>query len=48
MRQIAVRRSIRSKPGFSISHMMLSAARVKLGRTDEAKAAAERVLATPA
>jgi len=42
---IAVRRSIRSKPGFSISHMMLAAALVKLGRTDEAKAAAERVLA---
>ncbi len=41
----AVRRAIRSKPGFSISHMMLAAALVKLGRIKEAKAAAERVLA---
>ena len=41
----AVRRAIRSKPGFSISHMMLAAALVKLGRIEEAKAAAERVLA---
>jgi len=40
----AVRRAIRGKPGFSISHMMLAAALVKLGRIDEAKAAAERVL----
>jgi adenylate cyclase len=41
----AVRRAIRSKPAFSISHMMLAAALVKLGRINEAKAAAERVLA---
>ena len=41
----AVRRAIRSKPGFSISHMMLAASLVKLGRIDEAKAASERVLA---
>jgi adenylate cyclase len=41
----AVRRAIRSKPDFSISHMMLAAALVKLRRIDEAKAAAERVLA---
>ena len=40
----AVRRAIRGKPGFSISHMMLAAALVKLGRIDEAKVAAERVL----
>jgi adenylate cyclase len=40
----AVGRAIRSKPGFSISHMMLAAALAKLGRIDEAKAAAERVL----
>ncbi len=40
----AARRAIRSKPGFSISHMFLAAALAKLGRTDEAKAAAERVL----
>jgi adenylate cyclase len=40
----AVRRAIRSKPGFSISHMMLAAALSRIGRVDEAKAAAERVL----
>jgi adenylate cyclase len=40
----AVRRAIRSKPGFSISHMFLAAVLAKLGRMDEAKAAAERVL----
>ena len=40
----AIRRAIRSKPGFSISHMMLAAALSQLGRIDEAKAAAERVL----
>jgi adenylate cyclase len=40
----AVRRAIRSKPGFSISHMMLAAALSKLGRTDEARAAVEQVL----
>jgi adenylate cyclase len=41
---LAIRRAIRSKPGFSISHMFLAAALAKLGRTDEAKHAAERVL----
>jgi len=41
---VAVRRAIRSKPGFSISHMFLAAALAKLGRTEEAKAAAARVL----
>ena len=41
---MAVRRAIRSKPGFSISHMFLAAALARLGRMDEAKAAAERVL----
>jgi adenylate cyclase len=40
----AARRAIRSKPGFSISHMFLAAVLAKLGRMDEAKAAAERVL----
>ena len=40
----AARRAIRSKPGFSISHMFLAAALAKLGRMDEAKAASERVL----
>jgi adenylate cyclase len=39
-----VRRAIRSKPGFSISYMMLAAALSQLGRLDEAKTAAERVL----
>ena len=41
---VAVRRAIRSKPGFSISHMFLAAVLAKLGRMDEAKTAAERVL----
>jgi adenylate cyclase len=41
----AARGSIRSKPGFSISHFLLAAALVKLGMMDEAKAAAERGLA---
>jgi len=41
----AARGSIRSKPGFSISHFLLAAALVKLGSMDEAKAAAERGLA---
>lgn len=41
---MAARRAIRSKPSFSISHMFLAAALAELGRLDEAKAAAERVL----
>ena len=41
----AARRSIRSKPGFSISHMMLAAALARLGRMDEAREATRRVLA---
>ena len=41
----AVRRAIRSKPGFSISHMMLAAALARLGRIDEARLAANQVLA---
>jgi len=45
---VSVRRSILSKPGFSISYMMLAAALAKLGRIDEAKAAAERVIALQA
>ena len=40
----AVRAAIRSKPGFSISHFLLAAPLAKLGRTDEAKSAAERGL----
>ncbi|MGF9764270.1 adenylate/guanylate cyclase domain-containing protein [Microvirga sp. 0TCS3.31] len=42
---LTVRRSIRSKPGHSISYMMLAAALVKLGRAGEAKAAADHLLA---
>jgi len=41
----AARKSIQVNPGFSISHMFLAAALAKLGRIDEAKAAASRVLA---
>jgi adenylate cyclase len=44
VQQASARRAIRSKPGFSISYMMLAAALSQLGRSDEAKAAAERVL----
>jgi adenylate cyclase len=40
----AQRAAIRSKPGFSISHFLLAAALAKLGRVDEAKAAAARGL----
>jgi adenylate cyclase len=40
----AMRRAIRSKPGFSISHMFLATVLAKLGRMEEARAAAERVL----
>ena len=40
----ADRQAIRSKPGFSISHFLLAAVLVKLGRIDEAKAAAARGL----
>jgi adenylate cyclase len=40
----AIRRAIRSKPGFSISYMFLAAVLAKLGRMDEARTAAERVL----
>jgi adenylate cyclase len=41
----AARKSIQSNPGFSILHVCLAAALAKLGRIDEAKAAAARVLA---
>ena len=41
---LTVRRSIRSKPGHSISYMMLAAALMKLGRAEEAKAAADHLL----
>ena len=41
---IAAQRAIRSKPGFSVSHMFLAAALAKLGRTKDASAAAERVM----
>lgn len=40
----AAQRAIRSKPGFSVSHMFLAAALAKRGRTKEANAAAERVM----
>ena len=38
------RRAVQSNPGFSISHSLLAAALAKLGRNEEAKAAAARVL----
>jgi adenylate cyclase len=41
----AARKAIQANPGFSISHMFFTAPLVKLGRMDEAKAAAARVLA---
>ena len=41
----AARKSVQHNAGFSISHMFLAAALGKLGRIDEAKAAASRVLA---
>ena len=41
----AERRAIQRNPGFSVLHLMLAAALVKLGRIDEAKAAAARLLA---
>jgi adenylate cyclase len=40
----AARKSVQSNPGFSIPHLCLVSALVKLGRIDEAKAAAARVL----
>ncbi|MGY8631077.1 adenylate/guanylate cyclase domain-containing protein [Bradyrhizobium sp. 14AA] len=40
----AAQRAIRSKPGFSVSHMFLAAAFAKLGRMEDANAAAQRVL----
>ncbi|MHC2621652.1 adenylate cyclase [Bradyrhizobium huanghuaihaiense] len=40
----AAQRAIRSKPGFSVSHMFLAAALAKLGRMQDANAAAERVM----
>jgi adenylate cyclase len=41
----AARRAIQVNPGFSLRHVMLAAALVRLGRGAEAKAAAERALA---
>ena len=41
----AARKAVQSNPGFSIAHMFLAAALAGLGRTDEAKSAAARVLA---
>ena len=41
----AARKALQSNPGFSILHMCLASALVKLGQIDEAKAAAARVLA---
>ncbi|MEZ2141917.1 adenylate/guanylate cyclase domain-containing protein [Bradyrhizobium sp. DN5] len=40
----AAQRAIRSKPGFSVSHMFLAASLAKLGRMEDANAAAERVM----
>jgi len=40
----AARRAIQSGPNFSISHCFLAAPLVKLGRLEEGKAAASRVL----
>jgi TolB-like protein len=41
----AGRRAVQSSPGFSISHSLLAAPLAKLGRMEEAKAVAARVLA---
>ncbi|WFU20554.1 adenylate/guanylate cyclase domain-containing protein [Bradyrhizobium sp. CB3481] len=41
---VAAQRAIRSKPGFSVSHMFLAAALAKLGRMEDAKVAADRVM----
>jgi hypothetical protein len=41
----AERRAIQRNPGFNVLHLMRAAALVKLGRIDEAKAAAARLLA---
>ena len=41
---VAAQRAIRSKPGFSVSHMFLAAALAKLGRVEDAQAAAGRVM----
>ena len=40
----AAQRAIRSKPGFSVSHMFLAAALARLGRMEDANAAAKRVI----
>jgi adenylate cyclase len=41
----AARKAIQLNPGFSMSHMLLAASLVKLGKAEEAKGAAARVLA---
>jgi len=41
----AARRAVQSNPGFSVAHSLLAAALARLGRTDDAKAAAAQVLA---
>jgi adenylate cyclase len=41
----AARRAVESNPGFSVAHSLLAATLAKLGRTEEAKAAAAQVLA---
>ena len=41
---IAARKSVQFSPGFSMSHMALSACLAKLGQIEEAKSAATRVL----
>jgi TolB-like protein/Tfp pilus assembly protein PilF len=44
----AARRAAESNPSFSVPHILLAVALVRLGRIDEAKAAARRVLALDA
>ena len=43
----AARRAVLSNPSFSVSHSLLAAALARLGRTEEAKAAAAQVLGLP-
>ena len=41
----AARRAVQSNPGFSVAHSLLAASLARLGKTQEAKAAATQVLA---
>jgi len=40
----AARNSVQAAPGFSVCHLMLAAALAKLGRLEDARAAAARIL----